>query len=166
MNEYLESQIALMGKLRMTIRTLGLIAGVGAILLPMWALINGLTEAFFVLLPIGLNFMFLAIALRTRVAELGVMLTATGDSVKFVSLLTPYLAKIRVHRVILWVVAGLIVLNSASKIQTFASFSQMDAFSLFLDSGIALLLVAGLHVYLGMVLSKQIKDLTPSLTAN
>ena len=165
MNEYLESQIALMGKLRMTIRTLGLIAGVGAILLPMWALTNGLTEAFFVLLPIGLNFMFLAIALRTRVAELGVMLTATGDSVKFVSLLTPYLAKIRVHRVILWVVAGLIGINALGRLATYGFYGQMDAFSLFLGSGAVLLLSAGLHVYLGLVLSKQIKDLTPSMTA-
>jgi len=165
MNEYLESQIALMGRLRMITRTLGLIAGVGALAIPMFALINGLTEALFVCLPIGLNFMFLAIALRNRVVELGVMLTATNDSVKFVSLLTPYLAKIRTHRVILWVVAGLIVLNSMSRITTYAFYSQMDAFSLFLGSGAVLLLSAGLHVYLGLVLSKQIKDLTPSLTA-
>jgi len=165
MNEYLESQIALMGKLRMIIRTLGLIAGVGALAIPMFALINGLTEALFVCLPIGLNFMFLAIALRNRVIELGVMLTATNDSEKFVSLLTPYLAKIRVHRVILWVVGGLITLNSLSMIGNYVFHIQLDFFSLFLGSGAVFLLSAGLHVYLGLVLSKQIKDLTPSLTA-
>jgi hypothetical protein len=109
--------------------------------------------------------MFLAIALRNRVVELGVMLTATNDSVKFVLLLTPYLAKIRTHRVILWVVGGLIVLNAMSRITTYAFYSQMDVFSLFLGSGAVLLLSAGLHVYLGLALSKQIKDLTPSLTA-
>jgi len=165
MNEYLESQIALMGKLRMIIRTLGLIAGVGALAISSLALVNGLTEAFLVCLPIGLNFIFLAIALRNRVIELGVMLTATNDSEKFVSLLTPYLAKIRVHRVILWVVAGLITLNSLSMIGNYVFYSQMDFFSLFLGSGAVFLLSAGLHVYLGLVLSKQIKDLTPSLTA-
>ena len=183
MNEYLQTQITLLGKLRVTLRVVGIVLGVAAAAGPILIFAVGFSGAFsnntvsaftvavlFIIgVPIGINFMCLAIALRGRMANLKAMDAATNNPGEFRQLLSTYLSKIKTHRIVLWVLGGLIALQSFSSLASIAGGlglgSPLETSYAEIISSLVVLMVAAAHGYLGLVLSRQIKDLTPSLTA-
>lgn len=180
MSEYILTQIELLGNLRRAIRVAGIIAGVAAAAIPIGSVFMAFSgfsgpasqnvlelsiATLVIALPIGFNFMFLEIALRARIVDLNSLQASTGNEENFRSRLSPYLAKIKVHRIILWVFGGLVTLQCLGQGQD-PGFQEQEGFSLLypvfsypaqMAAAILGLLVAGVHIYLGFVLSNHVK---------
>lgn len=168
MNDYLQKQINLLDRIRLTLRVIGIIAGVSAAISPGlvfsgssgWMIATVCVVAGF---PTGMHFMFLGLALRGRASELRALSALTHDAFQFAPVLKPYLRKIGVHRVILWVLAALILAQIAVPLGALQQYSDTGSSGALVGFIGAYLLNAGVQIYLGFVLQKQITDLTPAL---
>ena len=178
MFDYLQKQISLMNKIRLTLRVTGIIAGVSAAMSPFifisfasrlgdgFAIVGELAAAAVLLgIPTGINFMCLAIGLRGRIKDLGALSSLTEDASRFVPVLQPYLRKIGVHRIILWVVAGLIMLQGLTPLSSYSGDAYAQNFGILVISAPVAAIFAGVHAYLAVILQRQIKDLTPALNS-
>ena len=161
MIEYLQAQQKLMSTLRNVSRIVGIIAGVLAIVTPFVSL--GSSIGFIVVgVPSGIILMFLAIGLRGRAEDLRKLSVSTKSPETFNPLLNAYVKKISIHRVILWVFGGIIILENLSIFNLGTGVTSDIMYNL-LSSSWLFLLLGGYIIYLGFVLSKQVKDLTPAL---
>ena len=183
MFDYLQKQINLMNKIRLTLRVTGIIAGVSAVMSPfvffstlsgssgsggiLGVFSGGLLATLFVVagVPTGMHFMFLGLSLRGRIRELNNLSRLTQDASQFVPVLRPYLKKIGVHRIVLWVLATLILAQIAVPLGAMDQYSYSGSEGLLVGFIGAYLLNAGVQIYLGFVLQKQITDLTPALNS-
>ena len=177
MNEYLQNQISLLGNFRIALRITGIIAGVSAAVGPFLIAAAGLSgsfgsiasDAFLIAIslllgvPIGIDFMCLAITLRGRLNGLKLMDAATDNQEKFNGFRSKHLAKLRVNRVVLWVLGSLILLEAMNVLQSTLGIRGVyySAEPIGTTIGLLCLLIAGIHIYLGFLLSRQLKDLTP-----
>ena len=177
MNEYLQNQISLLGNFRIALRIAGIFAGVVAAVGPFLIATAGLSGSFgtntsdalliaislLLGVPIGIDFMCLAITLRGRLNGLKLMDAATDNHEKFNGFRSNHLAKLRINRVVLWGLGGLILLQAINVLQSTLGIQGVYYFSepIGLTIGLLCLLIAGIHIYLGFLLSRQLKDLTP-----
>jgi len=181
MNEYLQQQITLLDKLRRLVKTTGISAGAASAVIPIITTFitfsgvlgaggSGLFElgitVTIIAFPLAINFMVLEIALRGRIADLNHIGVAVGDPESLGKLLASYLGKIVVHRIILWIVGALLALQAFGQIQDLGMNRELLGFYLGQSTGLDFLvgfLAAAFQVYLGIVLSRQVKALPLAL---